>query len=79
MLTTTANQGGNASGFLFRKYMKYMADLNHYLHQEFAVVVNNNMIAHMLWADNRVLFSDTPEGLQRQWDGLKHSVPSIIW
>ena len=52
------NQGGNASGLLLRKYM---ADLSHYLHQEFAVVVDNNIIAHMLWADDLVLFSDTPK------------------
>ena len=38
------NQGGNASGFLFRKYM---ADLS--LHQEFAVVVDNNVIAHICY------------------------------
>ena len=47
-------------GILFRKYM---ADLSHYLHLE--------IIAHMLWADDLVLFSDTPKGLQRQLDGLK--------
>ena len=50
-----------------------MADFSHYLHQEFAVVVDNNIIAHMLWADDLVLFSDTPKGLQRQLDGLKAS------
>ena len=66
--TLGVNQGGNVSGFLFRKYM---ADLSHYLHHEFAVVVDNKIIAHMLWADDLVLFSDTPKGLQRQLDGLK--------
>ena len=42
--TLGVNQGGNASGFL----LKYMADLSHYLHHEFAVVVDNKIIAHML-------------------------------
>ena len=41
---------------------------SHYLHQEFAVV--DKIIACMLWADDHVLFSDTPKGLQRQLDGL---------
>ena len=67
--TLGVNQGGNASGSLFRKYM---ADFkSHYLHHEFAVVVDNKIIPHMLWADDLVLFSDTPKGLQRQPDGLK--------
>ena len=52
-------------------YTNVCSDLSHYLHQEFAVVVDNNIIAHMLWADDLVLFSDTPKGLQRQLDGLK--------
>ena len=49
--TLGVNQGGNASGFLFRKYM---ADLSHYLHREFAVVVDNKITADMLWADDLV-------------------------
>ena len=61
------NQGGNASGFLFRKYM---ANLGNYLRQEFGVVMGDNILAHLLWADDLILFSDTPEGLQKRLDGL---------
>ena len=60
--------GGNASGFLFRENM---ADLSHSLHQEFDVVIDNNIILHMLWADDFVLFSDIPKGFQWHLDGLK--------
>lgn len=61
------NQGGNASGLMFRKYL---ADLCDYLHKEVGVCIGNIIIAHLLWADDLILFSDTVKGLQRQLDGL---------
>ena len=60
------NQGGVASGLLFRKYM---ADLDMLLNTEFGVWIGEVIIGHILWADNLILMSDTPEGLQHQLNG----------
>ena len=61
------NQGGVASGLLFRKYM---SDLNAFLNTEFGVCIGEMITAHILWADDLILMSDTPEGLQHQVNGL---------
>ena len=61
-------QGGNASGLLFRKYM---ADLSEYLKTEHGIMVDDEIIAHLLWADDLILISDTLSGLNKQLDGLK--------
>ena len=61
------NQGGVASGLLFRKYM---CDLESYLSISHGVCLNGEIIAHLLWADDLVLLSDTFHGLQTQLDGL---------
>ena len=65
--TIGVNQGGVASGLLFRKYM---SDLACYLDNAFGVCINDHILAHLLWADDLILFSDSPEGLQRQLNGL---------
>ena len=62
------NQGGNASGFLFRKYM---ADLSNYLKSQFGITIGNTILAHILWADDLILISDTLNGIKRQLNGLK--------
>ena len=62
------NQGGVASGILFRKYM---ADLESYLSTAHRICINEEIIVHLLWADDLILFSDTFHGLQIQLDGLK--------
>ena len=62
------NQGGIASGLMFRKYM---SDLSDYLFKEFGVVIEDVIIAHILWADDLILFSDSAKGIQRQLDGLR--------
>ena len=61
-------QGGNASGLLFRKYM---ADLSEYLKTEHGIMIDDQIIAHLLWADDLVLISDTISGLKKQLEGLK--------
>ena len=61
------NQGGISSGLMFRKYM---SDLSSYLSKEVGIVIANEIIAHILWADDLILFSDSPAGLQKQLDGL---------
>ena len=61
------NQGGVASGFLFQKYM---SDLKQYLDCNVGVCISKTILVHLLWADDLILFSDTPNGLQRQLNGL---------
>ena len=55
------NQGGVASSLLFRKCM---ADLNAFLNTEFGLCNGEMIIAHILWADDLILMSDTLEGMQ---------------
>ena len=62
------NQGGISSGLLFRKYM---ADLGNYLNTEYGVVLSDEIIVHLLWADDLILFSDTQQGLQKLLNGLQ--------
>ena len=57
------NQGGNASGFLFRKYL---ADMSDFLYKEVGVCIGGSILAHLLWADDLILFSDSLNGLQKQ-------------
>ena len=61
------NQGRISSGLLFRKYM---ADLGDYLNAEYGVVISDEIIVHLLWADDLILFSDTEKGLQNLLNGL---------
>ena len=62
------NQGGISSGLLFRKYM---ADLGNYSNTEYGVVLSDEIIVHLLWADDLILFSDTQQGLQKLLNGLQ--------
>ena len=68
------NQGGNASPTLFRRYM---SDLMDYLNEQFGVCIGEEIVIHLLWADDLVLFSDTPQGLQKQLDGFFNFVRPI--
>ena len=61
------NQAGNASGLMFRKYL---ADLSESLSNAMGVGIGDVVIAHLLWADDLILFSDSGKGLQTQLDGL---------
>ena len=45
------NQGGVASGFLFRKYM---ADLGTYLKTNNGICLGEHVICHLLWADDLI-------------------------
>ena len=67
VLLLGVNQGGITSGLMFRKYM---SDLSTYLSKEYSIVISNEIIAHILWADDLVLFSDSAAGLQKQLNGL---------
>ena len=49
------NQGGICSGLLFRKYV---SDLEQYLMSEQGICIDGNIVGHLLWADDLILFSD---------------------
>ena len=57
------NQGGNASPTLFRTYL---ADLGEYLTKHVGLCISDTIVAHLLWADDLVLISDSEQGLQKQ-------------
>ena len=67
--TLGVNQGGVASGLLFRKYM---SDLSKYLEKHFGIPIDENIITHLLWADDLVLISDSLEGIKKQLKGLNN-------
>ena len=51
------------------RYM--LADLKSFLEETLGIVLNENeILMHLLWADDLVLMADTAEGLQKQLDGL---------
>ena len=51
-------------------FRKYMSDLSRYLSSEVGFAISNEIIAHILWGDYLILFSDTPPGLQKDLSGL---------
>ena len=56
---------------LVRVFRKFLADLIDYLKTECGIVVSSDTILlHLLWADDLILVSDTPQGLQTQLDEL---------
>ena len=61
------NQGGNTSLTLFRRYLR---DLKDYLDEYTGICISNEILLHMLWADDLVMVSCTPKHAQRQLDGL---------
>ena len=64
---TGVNQA--ASGILFRKYLQ---DLDEYLKKDAGVCIGETLVAHLLWVDHVVLFSNTKKIIQKQINGLKH-------
>ena len=55
------------SGLLFRKYV---SDLEQYLMSEQGICIDENIVGHLLWADDLILFSDSVAGLQKQLNGV---------
>ena len=49
-------QGGSGSGNLFRKFLE---DASDYINAKFGIVISHSLLAHLLWADDLVLFSDS--------------------
>jgi len=55
------NQGGVISPLLFRKYL---SDIDSYLKKQCGIVINDeDTLVHLLWADDLVLMSNTPRGM----------------
>ena len=69
------NQGGISSGLLFRRYM---ADLGNYSNSECGIVISDEILVHLLWADDLVLFSDTKQGLQKL-SGRHRAAGDVRW
>ena len=61
------NQDGNASTILFRRYL---SDIKEYLDEYTGICTSNEIILHMLWADDLYMVSSRPDHTQRQLDGL---------
>ena len=61
------NQGGSASGILFRKFL---ADLSEYIDRNFGIRFGDELIAHLLWADDLLLLAETERNAQKLLDGL---------
>ena len=64
---TGVNQGGNASPYLFKKYL---SDLKTYLDDYTGVILNEELLIHLLWADDLILLSTNVADSQKQLDGL---------
>ena len=65
--STGVNPGGNARSCLFRRYL---ADIGDYLTTSVGVCFEEEILLHLLWADDLLLVSDTTDGLQKQLNGL---------
>ena len=61
------NQGGNASPILFRSYL---SDIKDYLDEYTGICISNEIILHMLWADDLYMVSCNTDHAQRQLNGL---------
>ena len=46
-------------------------DLDVYLKKEVGICIGETIVAHLLWADDLMLLSNTEKGLQKHLDGLK--------
>ena len=60
-------QGGNTSPLWFNKYL---SDLKYYLDSSTGVCSLDEIIVHMLWADDLFMVSTKPEHAQKQLDDL---------
>ena len=51
-------------------FWTYLTDLGDYLEKHVGLCISETIMAHLLWADDLVLISDSEHGLQKQLDGL---------
>ena len=70
------NQGDNASLIIFRKYL---ADLHSYLNENTGVILSyDEILVHLLWADNLIMTSTTTADAQNQLNGPSISIAQNI-
>ena len=55
------NQGGPLSPNMFRCML---SDLKEYLDEHFGICLDDEILLHLLWADDLVLMASSPDGLQ---------------
>ena len=60
-------QGGMLSPKLFTEFLY---DLKQFLDNEYGVILSEEIMTYILYADDMILCSDSPEGLQKLIDGL---------
>lgn len=60
-------QGGMMSPKLFTEFLH---DLREYFEKEYGIVLDDDVLTYILFADDLILMSETPEGLQKLLDGL---------
>ena len=63
------NQGGPLSPNIFRCML---SDHSKYIDSNFASVLDDDMVAHMLWADDLVLFADLLEEVKKTTGSVIH-------
>ncbi len=63
-------RGGMLSPKLFREFL---TDLVKYLKMKCGILIDNDILAYILYADDLILCSETAEGLQKRIDGLLES------
>ena len=56
-----------SNGLMFHQYM---VDLGYYFNNQYGIVIFDEILFHLLWVDDLILFSDTTEGLQSLLNGL---------
>ena len=64
--STSVYQGGNARSCLFRRYL---TDIGDYLSTSVGVCFGEEILLHLLWADDLLLVSET-DGLRKQLNDL---------
>ncbi len=60
-------QGGIMSP---KPFSEFLRDLKLYIEKECGILVDDDILVYILYADDLILYSDSPEGLQKLIDGL---------
>ena len=69
-------QGGVLSPKLFNEFLQ---DLGEYLNLKYGLKIGDIYLAHLLFADDIVLFSEFAESIQAQIDLFTSTVKYWIW
>ncbi len=51
-------------------FIEFFTDLGKYLEMKCGILIDNDILAYILYADDLILCSETAEGLQKLIDGL---------